>query len=160
MLKPQKRRRRRRRRKKEEKRRRREEKKKEKKKKKEEKKNKKKEKRKGGLPYRARRRCSAVGEIKRSQGGNFQKNCYGSYKKSEVRMDAYAGYVMGLNKMVGTVPKYERCIHSEGRMREGWMTPKGTHSEGRMLEGWVVLEVCATTLKDECEKVWTSKGRV
>ena len=64
----------------------------------------------------------------------------------QIKMRFYAmlGYVIGLNKMVGTIPKYDRCIHSEGRLREGW----------------VVLEVCATTLKDECEKVWTSKGRV
>ena len=78
----------------------------------------------------------------------------------KMRFYAMFGYVMGLNKMVGTVPKYDRCIHSEERMREGWMTPKGTHSEGRMREGWVVLEVCATTQKDECVKVWTSKGHV
>ena len=91
---------------------------------------------------------------------DFLKKQKGKFYANESKILCYVRICYGINKMVGTVPKCDRCIRSEGQMREGWMTPEGTNSEGRMPKGWVVLEVCATTLKDECEKVWTSKGRV
>ena len=47
----------------------------------------------------------------------------------KMRFYAMLGYVMGLNKMVGTALKYDKCIHFEGRMREEWMTPKDEYEK-------------------------------